>query len=487
MSFLQRVGRVLSQSEGAAALLLVAWVSWNAAAQSTYYVDGSVGDDNNSGTMASPFLTIQHAIDWSGNGDTVKVKRGILYTEALTIDGFTGFTLEAYGSGSKPVIRAGNTTINLLNSTDVTLDNLFLDGDHTHNIGLYIKDSDDIYVSYVDVDDYGQRNVVIYSVQQCTFFHCDITNNYDNGLSIDNGTGVFVRGVGTEDLLFWHCEMTGNALDGLETNPDPGGRITNLDVWSCNMSNNDRQGLRTQETDDIDVSGGDFDSNGASGIQIEAGSTDVTISNVTCENNGVSNLNEAGIWIYGSDGVTVTGATLNQNPYGIKIGHSEDVWLDDIDIDDPTNNGGGANELAGIKLSIGDSRNLYRQDGTPKISGMPFGGLRRIDMDNITFTNISASDYHIVYSGDDFEVYDGVPGPDSDGDGIANVIDVDNTGGTDANSDGIDDSPPCMMYRVKDVTFDAAQPANFLLWRDFIVNETAGYVDEIAEEIQWNN
>ena len=45
----------------------------------------TTGSDANQGTEASPFLTVQHAIDIAGSGDTVLVAPGT-YTENLAIE-----------------------------------------------------------------------------------------------------------------------------------------------------------------------------------------------------------------------------------------------------------------------------------------------------------------------------------------------------------------------------------------------------------------
>jgi len=51
---------------------------------STYYVAGDTGNDNNDGSINSPWQTIQKAADTMTTGDTVNVKGGVTYNENVT-------------------------------------------------------------------------------------------------------------------------------------------------------------------------------------------------------------------------------------------------------------------------------------------------------------------------------------------------------------------------------------------------------------------
>jgi len=59
-----------------------------------YYVS-TTGNDANSGTLASPFATIQHAVDQATSGDTVYVRAGT-YREEVDMSGDSNGTLTAY-------------------------------------------------------------------------------------------------------------------------------------------------------------------------------------------------------------------------------------------------------------------------------------------------------------------------------------------------------------------------------------------------------
>jgi hypothetical protein len=67
-----------SQSTGSAPVIVVS------AARKTIYCVATTGSDSNPGTLASPWLTIQHAADSVQPGDTVYVRAGV-YNEAVLI------------------------------------------------------------------------------------------------------------------------------------------------------------------------------------------------------------------------------------------------------------------------------------------------------------------------------------------------------------------------------------------------------------------
>lgn len=106
----------------------------------TIYVNGgaSPGGDGSSG---HPFTTINAAVGAAGAGDTIVVASGI-YVEQVVVSGKTGLTIEAAPSASVTIDapadvtqtalsssgRALNAVVTVLNSTNVTLANINVDG-----------------------------------------------------------------------------------------------------------------------------------------------------------------------------------------------------------------------------------------------------------------------------------------------------------------------------------------------------------------------
>ncbi len=99
----------------AVALLTLGTTTVPAMAAGEYHVAQLApnASDSNPGTEAQPFLTIQHAVDMVGPGDTIHVKAGI-YREAVTL-GTSGtkdspITLQAYSNDRVVISGASRIT-----------------------------------------------------------------------------------------------------------------------------------------------------------------------------------------------------------------------------------------------------------------------------------------------------------------------------------------------------------------------------------------
>ncbi|RLI40648.1 hypothetical protein DRO59_08780 [Candidatus Bathyarchaeota archaeon] len=80
----------------------------------SYYVDATLGDDSNPGTISQPWKTISKVNSSSFSpGDKIYFKRGETWREQLTVSssGSDGnpITFGAYGTGEKPIIHGGTT------------------------------------------------------------------------------------------------------------------------------------------------------------------------------------------------------------------------------------------------------------------------------------------------------------------------------------------------------------------------------------------
>lgn len=85
----------------------------------SYYVDATGGDDMNPGTFALPWETLTKVETSAGAGTTVYFKRGETWTTKGTAGATTmltisvaNLTIDAYGSGAKPIISGSGTVRN---------------------------------------------------------------------------------------------------------------------------------------------------------------------------------------------------------------------------------------------------------------------------------------------------------------------------------------------------------------------------------------
>jgi hypothetical protein len=139
-------------------------------ANNTYYVSVS-GSDNNTGTIALPFASLQKAISVVNTGDTIYVRGGI-YSLSTTLSPITSGTANNYINlwaypGETPVL---DFSLEPYLSTSYGID---LTRDYWHLKGLIIQNAGDngVYIT-------GNYNIVE---------NCQIIGNKDTGLQISNG------------------------------------------------------------------------------------------------------------------------------------------------------------------------------------------------------------------------------------------------------------------------------------------------------------
>lgn len=217
-------------------LLTLFAVAPSAAAQSTYYV-ATDGTDLGSGTITSPFPTVDRALDFAVAGDTVYVRGGTYVTPApIRIDdgGEDGAYLHIWAYADE------------VPAFDFTGANRGFDlrGDYIHLNGLVVENSEDNGVflagasynviervvarnngdSGIQVQDGAAHNLVL---------NVDSYGNYDPGQNGENADGFAIKfGVGPGNVLRG-CRAWGNSDDG-------------YDFWS--IDDLDQQGVTVEDS-----------------------------------------------------------------------------------------------------------------------------------------------------------------------------------------------------------------------------------------------
>lgn len=144
-------------------LILILFFLFSAETNATnYYVDKnhSGASNSNPGTLNSPWLTIQHAAETIGAGDTVFVKTGVYAEQVWTTqngNGANGYIVFAAFPGHKPVIdgaivSSGTTGIRLTHS-------------YIKLIGFEIRNWD----SGIWMENAGNIEISICEIHQCAF------------------------------------------------------------------------------------------------------------------------------------------------------------------------------------------------------------------------------------------------------------------------------------------------------------------------------
>lgn len=309
----------------------------------TYYI-AKTGNDNNPGTEASPWLTIQKAANTMVAGDTVYVKQGT-YTERITPknSGSPGkyITYQNY-PGHKVIIQSPNTW--------------------TYDCGLCLRDDKSLhYIRFIGLE---IRNANLANVDVRASDSFPKSNIIIDGLTIKDGyIGVyFWKGVTNSEIK--NCTITGNQkqiyLDRLNNNIlidknyvsdskivraelDPSNShnivLTNSNVadeenYSVTISNNEIsyaliQGILVWKGRDILIKGNHVHHNGATGVQIEGDENgvgyDIVVENNICEYNGESSNWETGIWIDDTNRALVQNNIVRFNANGIYVTGSENI------------------------------------------------------------------------------------------------------------------------------------------------------------------
>jgi len=160
----------------------------------TYYV-ASNGNNNNPGTLASPWHTIDKALSTASGGDTIFVRAGT-YNEGdkviskpsgspsgnTVLSAYQGETVKLLGSGNSG--RVAFDAMSFFTIDGLTISNL--------NQGIYIRNgSHDIVVRNCDVGTVGQEIIrVLNGSYNVTVSNCFI---HDGGaLAGPNGEGFYI-------------------------------------------------------------------------------------------------------------------------------------------------------------------------------------------------------------------------------------------------------------------------------------------------------
>ena len=302
----------------------------------TYYVDTN-GDNNNPGTLALPWETIQKAADTMIAGDTVLIRGGV-YIERVDPQnsGAPGneITYRSY-PGEQAVIDPGDTTLtgfavvlhdtlplSYLRFEDLTIRN-------AGGVGFYASSNPGVK-SHLTLENVTIDNCYnggrFLTVSHVDILNCDISGGQYNLFIYDGSTDFLIDGNNIHHTRIWPWGSV--PADNIRINRFPGApRNARITITNNEVHHGAIQGIAVWETDDVLIRGNHCHNNGATGIQIESDGSNplpdltkrVVVEDNICEYNSRTYKNETGIWIDDSDDVIVQNNLTRGNEIGIQL------------------------------------------------------------------------------------------------------------------------------------------------------------------------
>ncbi len=301
----------------------------------TYFIS-TTGNDSNSGSQGSPFLTFKKSLETMVAGDLLLVRGGTYnqsirkfeinipsgtsYTNAITVRNFTG---------ESPIIAPGNGTLLDLNySSSGSLHYLILDGivfdgqftnesiffdgvtvDHLRFINVTIRNSLHQGISGFD----GSNSIEIIG--------CDIHNN---GTNPHFDHGIYIA---TPNLLVDGCDIHNNLAYGIQIyHSGAGATLTNGTVIrNSSIHNNGEGGNTLNHGNGLDFYNNTVYNNVANGVDISYNNANFRVYNNTIYGNGGSPvaigdaqaqnavIDNNIFWQNGINNITSNGGTFTQS------------------------------------------------------------------------------------------------------------------------------------------------------------------------------
>ena len=299
-------------------------------AQQDYYVSPT-GNDGNSGTLASPFATIQNAIDNVTAGSTIYILAGTYSTETIWLDNLHGTT------GNIITIRNYQDDEVIVNGISLTTDAEI----------FFIENTSFITIQGLIIENNEQNNatgiLIMGNCQDITINNCEIrninfsTNPNDVATSNDNAYPLIVLGEN-------------------ETNANSNILISNNRIHDCRTGWSEGLAINGN-VDGFEIRGNEVYN--IANIGIDAIGYEGTASSNDYARNGLISQNIvhdcpspyadcAGIYIDGARNLIIERNLCYNNQYGIEVGneHSGTTTQDII----VRNNIVYSNTLVGLKI-----------------------------------------------------------------------------------------------------------------------------------------
>lgn len=337
-----------------------------------YYV-AKTGRNSNSGTLLSPFLTIQKGLDVARAGDSVFVKVGI-YKEYVKFmnSGTVGLPIVLKNYGSDIVlVDAQSTRIYCIYNNKKS--NLVVAGINALNAtayNIFITEGENILIKNVTstLPKNPTTSPMCIFLKSSTIWNKNIT--LQNCKTVGGHTGVYINE--KNNLIniiggdFSYAKVGGMAI-GVTT--DTLIAPHNVIVNGVYSHNNTWAGIGTRIAVNVTVRNCKSSYNGSTGIQIEAATYNTLLEDNLCEYNSQIYMYETGIWIFNSKNAIVRRNILRGNSTGLRVSKM-------------------TNFLAYNNLIIANTKS---KNGSENTSGVDFSESSGSFYNNVLYGNCSAN------------------------------------------------------------------------------------------------
>ena len=281
-----------------------------------WYVNTS-GSDSNEGSIGSPFLTIQKAVNETSPGDTVYIMKGT-YNERIEIknNGTSGNTI---------TIQPYSTDIVYINGSGKVSD---WDGiiygqnkSHIRITGLEINDS----ISYGIMFEYSNCHNI--TIDNCTIHNCANSSIYFRRVGAPNIFNVIVENNTCYDICGYPARETSTSNEGISFSGVDNFIIQDNYIYHCAKECIDiKSGSANGTCRNNIVNNTNSNPPDSNGIGIYVDAFSVSIFNITVERNFVYG-NRTGYAIAGEQpGGLVENVTLQNNIANITDGKAFGIW-----------------------------------------------------------------------------------------------------------------------------------------------------------------
>ena len=215
-----------------------------------YYID-TTGSDNNPGTKAAPFKTIQKLNTiYLKPGDVINLRAGQTFTGTIKIDsGIRGsklypITIRSYRKGKAIIDGGNNSAISLYKTKYFVVSSLILKGNGRKNgntePGISIVNSSHIWLNNnMDISGFQKAGVLIYDSQNIDLKNVFVHDNGDAGIKVEGPNAQ----TDSKNIQIINCRAENNPGDPTNLTNHSGNGIVlgdckNVLISHCTATNN---------------------------------------------------------------------------------------------------------------------------------------------------------------------------------------------------------------------------------------------------------